>query len=100
MRHNYQPFDRELEDLRNAVATSHLTLRKSVERYIAMLNAVDTALILVYDDLRASEKAEIKAALDKLRETVGTYVEHKPTEMERILQTSESPRRGRPRKRK
>ena len=75
---DFKQFDRELEDLRNDVAIAHGTMRKVVSRYVAMMTALDYAFALFYDDMPTKEQAAMKAAFDKLAETVETFTDKEP----------------------
>jgi hypothetical protein len=68
----FTQFDRSLYDLQDSVARANLTMRYVVERYVAMMNALDAAFLLFYEDMPAEEQAKMKAAFDKLADTVRT----------------------------
>ena len=72
---NFRDFDRSLEDFRDAVAEANLTMRGGVKRYVAMMEALDSAFALYYNDLPNEEKAAMRAAFDKLTATVAIFVE-------------------------
>lgn len=69
---DFKRFDRSLEDFRNDVAVAATTMSKAVDRYVAMMNAIDTAFVLYYDDMSPDARAKMKAAFDKIVNTVGT----------------------------
>lgn len=73
--HGLANFDRELNVFRDKVAIANLTLRQAVERYIAMMAAIDTAFALFYADMTSEEQARLVAAFTKLAHTVALFVE-------------------------
>ena len=75
---NFKQFDRLFEDFRDDVAKASLVRGEAIKRYVAMLNALDTAFMLYYGDLPEGEKMALMAAFNKLRETVNLFVESPP----------------------
>ena len=71
--YEFKELDRSLNDFREAVADANLVVRHSVPRYIAMMDATTAAFTLFYSDLTNQEKAEMKAAFDRLADIVSTF---------------------------
>jgi len=67
---DFKRFDRELEDFRDAVANANLTMAGAVIRYAAMMDSIDTAFLLYWDDMPPDEQAKMLAAFEKLASTV------------------------------
>ena len=71
----FKRFDRELSDFRDAVAKASMTMGEATARYLAMLESLDTAFLLYWDDMPANDKAKMMAAFDKLAGTVSVVKE-------------------------
>jgi hypothetical protein len=70
----HEEFDRSLFDFRNDVARANVTLRDSIECYIAMMNAIEAAFLLFYEDLTPDEQMKLRAAFYKLADAVRVSV--------------------------
>jgi hypothetical protein len=67
---DFKTFDRSLSDFRDATAIAHETMRKAIDRYITMMDALDAAFLLYYENMTPDELAKMTAAFDKLASTV------------------------------
>jgi hypothetical protein len=76
--HDFEDFDRELTDLRSAVATANTTMHDSVKRYIAMMDALEAAFTLHYGKLPEENKAEMRTAFGKLQEAFSMWTDDSP----------------------
>jgi len=75
MSHDFKPFDRSLEDLRDATGAANVTIRDVVKRYVTMMECLTSAFTLYYSNLPSSEQAEMKEAYDKLADAVATFAD-------------------------
>jgi hypothetical protein len=74
----FKEFDRGLDDLRNDAAIANLTMRDVVQRYVAMMDALDCAFSLYYADMTVDEKIRMKASFNKLADTVLLFSKEEP----------------------
>jgi hypothetical protein len=69
----YSKFDRALDDLRNDVAKAVCTMMDAGKRYVAMLDALDSAFCLHYEHLPEADRVNMMAAFYRLQNTVGIF---------------------------
>lgn len=75
---DFEQLDRDLADFRNAVAVASTIKSKAVARYIAMMELLDSAFLLFWEDMPEDDRARMKQAFDRLADTVRCSVTDTP----------------------
>jgi len=84
MSFDFRQFDRALEDVRNEVATANMIRMQAVKRYVSMLKAIDSFILLSYETMTDAEKSDLMAAFRELEKTIDCI---SPTHEQAALET-------------
>lgn len=74
----FEKFDRRLARFRDDVAYVTLAINSVTPRYIAMMEALNAAFLLVYESLSEQDQRAMRESFDKLADTVAAIIEELP----------------------